>query len=148
MTRVSELAHLGLVGSMHGLWISILQFSALSQATENEGYVVMGPGRGAEGQKEIQGLARTWLGTYIPAEASPAVPGAQGFLTFFGQNQHLLRVTLCLCCWQLVPSVLSRRSQAASLPQQEKEATEKLVTCPRRKKTFLKNLPLYMYFPI
>ena len=63
---------------MHGLWISILQFSALSQATENEGYEVMGPGRGVEGEKEIQGLARTCLGTSQPKPAL-AVPGAQGF---------------------------------------------------------------------
>lgn len=79
MTRVSELAHLGLVGSMHGLWISILQFSALSQATENEGYVVMGPGRGTEGEKEIQGLARTWLGTSQPKPALLCL-GHRGFL--------------------------------------------------------------------
>ena len=80
---------MGLVGRMHGLWISILQFSALSQATENEGYEVMGPGRGVEGEKEIRGLPG--LAWAHPSRSQPLLYlGHRGFLTF-SQDQHLLR---------------------------------------------------------
>lgn len=55
----------------------ILQFSALAQATENEGYKVMGPSWGTEGGDADLGTCQDLPG-HIPGKASPAVPGNTG----------------------------------------------------------------------
>lgn len=92
----------------------ILQFSPPVQATENEGYEVMGPGWGREGGEGHPGTCQVLPG-HIQATVSPAVPGSSGPLTF-SQHQHLLRTLFVSLVLGRVIALSALEAQQGCIP--------------------------------